>query len=453
MSVQRHTAYNLIGAVIPIAVSLVTIPLYLETIGQERYGVVALVWLLLGYFGVFDLGLGRATAQRIAASEKMSLDGQRQIFWTGFVANFGLGLVGAGALWPLASLLFGSFLKLDDGLIKEIQAVMPWMMLAVPLSTISGALTGTLQGRSSFLVLNITSVIGTVLFQVIPLLAAVHKGASLEVIVPSMILSRLLLIALQIAGCWSSLKGFGRLAFSLVEARHLVGFGGWVTITSFLVPIMAFLDRFAIGAISGAASVSLYSVPYQLAEKMTIIPAALSSALYPKFASGAAKEAGDLSVRSIKSLFLITTPIGIIGIIGIEPFLHFWISPEFSSQSAGVAKLLIMAFWLNGFERVPFSFLQSRGRPDIPAKCHLFEIFPFMVLLYFGLTYFGLTGAALAFVVRVALDLLLVSYFAGLLRIVFQLLALPALLMTLTIFGTWDLQISEGLLRLIGKSF
>ena len=53
------------------AIALVTIPMLIEGIGRERFGVLTLAWIILGYFSLFDLGLGRALTR--LAAEKLGL--------------------------------------------------------------------------------------------------------------------------------------------------------------------------------------------------------------------------------------------------------------------------------------------------------------------------------------------------------------------------------------------
>ena len=103
MSIKKHTAYNLLGALLPLGLSLVTIPLYISWIGEARYGVLAVAWLLLGYFGLFDLGLGRATAQRIAALGDASSEKMSSTFWTALSMNVSLGVLGGLIIWPVAN--------------------------------------------------------------------------------------------------------------------------------------------------------------------------------------------------------------------------------------------------------------------------------------------------------------------------------------------------------------
>lgn len=63
----RSILWNLLGLGLPLLIAAVTVPKLLTLIGSERFGFLALAWGLIGYAGALDLGIGRATTQRVAA--------------------------------------------------------------------------------------------------------------------------------------------------------------------------------------------------------------------------------------------------------------------------------------------------------------------------------------------------------------------------------------------------
>jgi O-antigen/teichoic acid export membrane protein len=56
----RNTIWNLIGQLVPLLVGMVAIPPLVRGLGIDRFGLLSLVWVIIGYFSFFDLGLGRA---------------------------------------------------------------------------------------------------------------------------------------------------------------------------------------------------------------------------------------------------------------------------------------------------------------------------------------------------------------------------------------------------------
>ena len=62
----KNIAWSLVGLGTPLLIAVAIIPALVQTIGMERFGLLTLVWGLIGYAGVFDLGIGRAATQFIA---------------------------------------------------------------------------------------------------------------------------------------------------------------------------------------------------------------------------------------------------------------------------------------------------------------------------------------------------------------------------------------------------
>lgn len=427
MSIGKHTTFNLLGAILPLAISLITIPIYLKLIGEARYGVLAIAWLLLGYFGLFDLGLGRATAQRIGSLRTGTVGKRATAFWTAFSVNLGMGILGGLIIWPVAYYAFGSAVSIQANLRAEILATVPWLALFVPFATLSGVLNGALIGRERFLELNIISVIGAGLFQLLPLLAVTIWGPELGVIIPVVLLSRALTLLALFYRCLRHVCPGHRISFEMAEASRLLKFGGWVTVTSIVGPMMVILDRILIGIISGAAAVTLYTVPFELGQRSTTLAGSFAGALFPRFSGLEENERLIMAREGQRALITIMTPLSVIGILLVEPFLSTWISPSFGFEAATVGIIILAGFWANSIAFIPYAQIQAHARPDLIAKLHVAELIPYFLMLYLGLKFFGPAGAALAFSVRTAVDALLLCWLAGQFRSSMSILLTPAL--------------------------
>jgi len=413
MSVSRNTGYNLLGAAVPIALALVTVPAYLHLVGVERYGVLAIAWLLLGYFGLFDLGLSRATAHRIAAQRDASGADRAATLWTAIAVNLAMGLLGALVLWPTSLWYFSTQFEAAAALKAEMIAAVPLLAFSVPVATMTGVLLGALQGRERFVETNIISVTSTTLFQLLPLGVAWFNGPDIFWLLLAGLSARIVALAAMWRSCRRHVTGGHGFRFDRDQMRKLIGFGGWVALTAMIAPLLVMVDRFVIGALVSAAAVAIYTIPSQLAQRLAVIPVALGNALFPRLSASKGEEQAALAVKASRTLAcLLTLPV-LGGIFLLDPFLDLWVGHQLGAQAAPIGKVLLLAYWANAFATMPYVRLQAAGRPDRVAKLLMFEIPPYLIVLYFALDRFGLLGAALAFMLRCIADYFVLSYAAG----------------------------------------
>ena len=93
MTITRNTLYVLLGSAAPMVAAVVALPVLVRDIGVERLGILSLVWIVLGYASVLDLGLGRAVTQATASClGRREADRVPGIFWSAVWVQGGLGL-------------------------------------------------------------------------------------------------------------------------------------------------------------------------------------------------------------------------------------------------------------------------------------------------------------------------------------------------------------------------
>jgi O-antigen/teichoic acid export membrane protein len=418
MSIKRNTLINLTGAVAPMILSLVIVPSYLRLVGEARFGVLVLVWLFVGYFEFFDFGIGKATANHMARLREAPVAERAAAFWTGALCNGMLGLLGGVAL--LVAVHYGANAyfsdKLPHELEDEIRMALPWMALAVPVGTISAIGVAALEARERFLPLNALQFLVTVLTQLSPLLVAWWWGPALNGLIAAAVLSRVVADVPLLLACQRYVPLRGRPRFRRSLAGPLFRYGGWVTVTAIIGPVLVSVDRFLIGSQIGLSAVTHYTVPYNLVTKLQILPGSVVRTLFPRFSLLEWDECLSIARQAVSSLAAITLPLTVAAIVVMEPFLRVWIDAGFAEIAAPVGEILLIGVWVNSLAWVPAVMLQGQGRPAIVAKFHALEVIPYVAILWIGMAWSGVQGAAWAWVLRVGIDALLMFWASGLWR-------------------------------------
>ena len=435
MQLARNSLYSGASMALPIIVSIATVPVYIATIGAERYGALAIAWVLLGYFGQLDFGIGRAVTQRISGLADRQGAQAATIVWSALASVMVFGLAGGGAVSFGASYFFSGPFDTGDALRGELLASVWALALCNPLVSVYGVAAGALMGVERFRLVSAAGLIGNMALQIVPLITAMLAGPDLTYLILASLGARMLGLGIVAAGMARTFLAAHPVRLAWDEVRQLTNFGVWIMVSAFVGPLMMFADRFVIGAYLGAAAVAAYTIPFQIAYRTQIFPAAVSQVLFPRFAAESASASRQRCEQYAVFIGQIFAPViaGLICLAG--PLLHLWLGRHLDPRSVQIAQVLLAGIWINAIAQVPFSYVQARGNSRFTAMLHLCEL-PAYVLALAGLgSAFGLIGMAAAFSLRCLVDWIALSAKAGLLTgAVLSRLIGPAALVLIPVF-------------------
>ena len=175
--------YNAGGVGVPLLAAIVTVPPYLHALGEERYGILALVWLMFGYFGLFDMGLSRATVHRMARIPRGQGDLRETVFRTAVTINLGLGVLAAVLFYAAANVVLLGFIGDARHFEGEIPGTLVLVALLFPLALVANVFVGRLESEERFFVVNLVQMSGALLMQLLPLVAVLLFAPRLDVAV------------------------------------------------------------------------------------------------------------------------------------------------------------------------------------------------------------------------------------------------------------------------------
>lgn len=408
--IAGYTGWNLFGLCAPMLAAFFAFPPLLRGLGEERFGVLSLVWLLVGYLNLLDLGMGRAMTKLTAEAIGLGRRGDvPRIFWTGLALMAALGLAGGLALAALSDWLATSRLAIPPSLQSEVRTAFLIVAAALPCTIAVTGLIGMLETNQNFRLINLVRIpvgMGTFLAP----LAVLAFTRSLVWVVAALIAVRLAELAVYFASCLLLVPGLrARMRPDRAMVRPLLAFGGWLTVSNITMPIMLQIDRFVVGAEKTLANVAHYSVASELVVKMLILPRAWVSALFPPLTmhlAARSDRADRLFERAVAGLALAMGP-AVLGVYVLAPeFLAWWVGPDVGTAAAPILRILTVGIYVYSLAYLAFSLLQSAGRPDLAARWHLLELVPFVLAAAWATRRWGIAGMAWVWTARCGIEAL-----------------------------------------------
>lgn len=412
----HNSALNLLGQAAPLIVALVTIPRLIRGFGAERFGILTLVWATIGYFGLFEFGLGRALTQSIAQRLGSGLEEELAgVARSGLLLLTGLGVAGAIVVGAMSPVLVDHVLKVPPVLRPESLSAFLVLAAALPFVLATVGLRGILEAHQDFGLATVLRLPGALITYLGPLVTLAFSRS----LVPAIIViaaGRLLMFVVHWFAClrvYPYLRDGTRL--ERVHASALLRFGAWTTVSNIVSPLMVSIDRFLVGSLLSLAAVTAYVTPYEAVSKLLVIPAAIAAAMLPALAGTLAADrarAQALYDQSLRAIMLVVFPVVLAAVVLAREGLAVWVGGSLPAESARLLQWLAVGMFVSSLAHAPATALQSAARADILARLHLVELPLYAGCILLLVRAYGLEGVAMAWTARATFDAATLAWLA-----------------------------------------
>jgi O-antigen/teichoic acid export membrane protein len=404
----RNTLLNVFGQVTPLVVALLAIPVLIRVLGTQRFGILTLAWAVIGYFSLFDLGIGRALTQQVSRALGTGEDAElTSVSWTALLMMMALGAAGGVVLAAATPWLVERGLNVPPELQGEARQAFYLLALSLPFVVTTAGLRGLLEAHQHFGLVTALR-LPYALFNFVGPLLVVPFTRHLGTVVGVLVLGRVATWLAHLALC---LRRYAFLRRQIAPRRAAVGpllrTGGWMTVSNVVSPLMVNLDRFLIGALLSMAAVTYYVTPYEAVTKLLVVPGAFLNVLFPAFAVAAVQDRTrlvQLYDQGLRAVLLVMFPITLVLVAFAREGLQLWVGADFARESTVVLQWLAVGVYVNSLGQVPYTLLQGVGRADVPAKLHLVELPVYVAAIWWLTRSFGLAGAGMAWTLRLCVD-------------------------------------------------
>ena len=400
---QRKTGAILsyVSIIASTIVQLLYTPFLIRMLGQSEYGLYSLIYSIIGYLTVLDLGFGNAIVVYTAKyREQKKYEEERRLHGMFFVIFCIIGLI-AGLLGLILYFnvenIFGNTMTIQE--IGKAKVMMLILTVNLAITFIFNIYSSIITAYEKFTYQKLMTILNTLLKPIlmIPLLFLGYKSITMCIVLT--LINTGIMISNYIY-CKKKLdikvrfQGFDKKVF-----KEIFGYSFFIFLGVVVDKVNWSVDQFVLGAVSGTVAVSLYSVASQINTLFINLSTAVSGVMLPKMSKMVAKNAStkELTNEFIKVgriqyyiIFLMCTGLIIVG----KEFIIWWAGKEFK-DAYYIALILIIPICFPLIQNLGLSIMQALNKHKFKAiTTSVMAIFNIVLSIFLAKKY-GPIGSAI----------------------------------------------------------
>ena len=409
MSVRRNIVAGYVGQLYSALIGILLVPLYVDYMGVEAYGLVGFFTMLQGWFMLLDMGLTPTIGREAARYNGGAIDALalRRLL-RGFEGIFVVvGFAGAAALAAAAGTIAEHWLKVQQLDLAEVKQAIVLMAMIIALRWLCGLYRGAISGFERIVWLNGFNVaVATLRFVVvIPFLVhvgstpshffAYQLGVAVIEAVGLVVKTYRLLPEVDVAGCirwqWAPVRGVMRFALSAAFTSVV-----WVLVTQ--------SDKLILSGMIPLADYAYFTLAVLMASGIALLSSPITGALLPRltrlYAQGNIAGLNQLYRNATQLLMVIALPVVLVLAFFPTQVLMAWTGK--ADVAVNAAPILTLYAVGNGFLALaafPYFLQVAHGELRLHMIGNVLFLLLFVPLLLLAVTRFGVVGAGYAWIV------------------------------------------------------
>lgn len=402
----RNASFTLVGYILPIVFSISITPVVVHRLGVENYGVYVFINALIGFLGLLDLGVAAALIKYIAEYQAQA-DGVERIhrlLRSACTLYLGIGLFGFVILVLIGRFCL-PFFHVGAASDHSLFTVFLLAGMVFVVNTGGQVYAVILVALQRYDIATKLNLLYLTLFNG-GLLLLVLMNHSLASIFGWYFVSALTLVAMNRYFARRALPFWrARFGWDVGEVRKAYSFGIHAAVTNLASSSLFQLDRFLIPLFLGPVSLTFYTLPGNVAQKVSGIGGSITQVLFPLssslMGSGEQEKIGQVYRRTVQNLAVLAAAGALACCVLAYPILHYWVGEEFAREGWRILIILVLTHYILALYG-PLSFsLLGMGRTRFLMRLSIFLAVFNALLLMALVPHYKIEGAAWAFLLGV----------------------------------------------------